>query len=171
MTTTQLAAKNVHMKEYYRIKADKKLLDRTITYNIFGKDVTLPKGFTLGTGTGLIQNKKSIEEGFKILEEWFKNPTPENWTKLFGNRLFGRQIRSYLLGEEISTRKGTGLNPAGKKLFDTLKVKELIPKDKIDKIDALINNVGISGPTGKLEDLDINNWKETIDININSHFL
>ena len=43
-------------------------------------------------------------------------------------------------------------------------------KDKIDKIDALINNVGISGPTGKLEDLDINNWKETIDININSHF-
>ena len=39
-----------------------------------------------------------------------------------------------------------------------------------DKIDALINNVGISGPTGKLEDLDINNWKETIDININSHF-
>ena len=43
-------------------------------------------------------------------------------------------------------------------------------KDKIDKIDALINNVGISGPTGKLEDLDINNWKETIDININSYF-
>ena len=43
-------------------------------------------------------------------------------------------------------------------------------KNKIDKIDALINNVGISGTTGKLEDLDINNWKETIDININSHF-
>ena len=129
------------MKEYYRIKADKKLLDRTITYNIFGKDVTLPKGFTLGTGTGLIQNKKSIEEGFKILEEWFKNPTPENWTKLFGNRLFGRQIRSYLLGEEISTRKGTGLNPAGKKLFDTLKVKELIPKDKIDKIVTLASDL------------------------------
>ena len=43
-------------------------------------------------------------------------------------------------------------------------------KDKIDKIDALINNVGIAGPTGKLEDLDINDWKETIDININSHF-
>jgi len=39
-----------------------------------------------------------------------------------------------------------------------------------DKIDALINNVGIAGPTGKLEDLDINDWKETIDININSHF-
>jgi len=43
-------------------------------------------------------------------------------------------------------------------------------KDKVDNIDALINNVGIAGPTGKLEDLNINDWKKTIDININSHF-
>ena len=33
-----------------------------------------------------------------------------------------------------------------------------------------INNVGIAGPTGKLEKLNINDWRETIDININSHF-
>ena len=43
-------------------------------------------------------------------------------------------------------------------------------KHKVDNIDALINNVGIAGPTGKLEELNINDWKETIDININSHF-
>ena len=43
-------------------------------------------------------------------------------------------------------------------------------KDKIESIDALINNVGIAGPTGKLEELNIIDWKETIDININSHF-
>ena len=43
-------------------------------------------------------------------------------------------------------------------------------RNKIDNIDALINNVGIAGPTGKIEELDINEWKETIDININSHF-
>ena len=43
-------------------------------------------------------------------------------------------------------------------------------KDKVDNIDALVNNVGIAGPTGKLEDLNTNDWKETIDININSHF-
>ena len=43
-------------------------------------------------------------------------------------------------------------------------------KHKVDNIDALINNVGIAGPTGKLEELTINDWKETIDININSHF-
>jgi len=43
-------------------------------------------------------------------------------------------------------------------------------KHKVDNIDALINNVGIAGPTGKLEELNINEWKETLDININSHF-
>ena len=43
-------------------------------------------------------------------------------------------------------------------------------KNKVDNIDALINNVGIAGPTGKLEELNIKDWKETLDININSHF-
>ena len=43
-------------------------------------------------------------------------------------------------------------------------------KNKLNSIDALINNVGIAGPTGKLEDLSISDWKETIDVNINSHF-
>ena len=43
-------------------------------------------------------------------------------------------------------------------------------KGKVNNIDALINNVGIAGPTGKLEDLSIKDWQETLDININSHF-
>jgi len=43
-------------------------------------------------------------------------------------------------------------------------------KDQISSIDGLINNVGIAGPTGKIEDLDIEEWKNTIDVNINSHF-
>ena len=42
--------------------------------------------------------------------------------------------------------------------------------NKISSIDGLINNVGISGPTGKIEDLNIDEWKNTIDVNINSHF-
>ena len=43
-------------------------------------------------------------------------------------------------------------------------------REKVNNIDALINNVGIAGPTGKLEDLNIKDWQETIDININSYF-
>ena len=34
----------------------------------------------------------------------------------------------------------------------------------------MINNVGIAGPTGKIEELDIEKWKNTIDVNINCHF-
>jgi len=43
-------------------------------------------------------------------------------------------------------------------------------KERIASIDALINNVGIAGPTGPMESLSISDWKNTIDINLNSHF-
>ena len=43
-------------------------------------------------------------------------------------------------------------------------------KDSVASIDGLINNIGIAGPTGKIEDLEIEEWKNTIDVNINSHF-
>jgi len=43
-------------------------------------------------------------------------------------------------------------------------------KNKLNSIDALINNVGIAGPTGKLEDIEVKEWKKTIEVNINSHF-
>ena len=50
-----------------------------------------------------------------------------------------------------------------KKYFESL-------TGKISSIDALINNVGIAGPTGLMEDLSIVDWRQTIDINLNSHF-
>ncbi|PPR47004.1 MAG: 2-(S)-hydroxypropyl-CoM dehydrogenase [Alphaproteobacteria bacterium MarineAlpha5_Bin9] len=46
----------------------------------------------------------------------------------------------------------------------------LFIKHHIKKIDGLINNVGIAGPTSKIENIKINDWRETIDTNINSHF-
>jgi NAD(P)-dependent dehydrogenase (short-subunit alcohol dehydrogenase family) len=50
-----------------------------------------------------------------------------------------------------------------KKYFETL-------SKKISSIDALINNVGIAGPTGSMENLSVEEWRQTIDINLNSHF-
>ena len=38
------------------------------------------------------------------------------------------------------------------------------------KLDGLINNVGIAGPTGMMEDVSVDDWKTTIDTNLNSHF-
>ena len=41
---------------------------------------------------------------------------------------------------------------------------------KTKKIDALINNVGIAGPTGTLEKIDSEKWEKTLQVNVVSHF-
>ncbi len=41
---------------------------------------------------------------------------------------------------------------------------------KTKKIDALINNVGIAGPTGTLEKLNSEEWEKTLRVNVVSHF-
>ena len=43
-------------------------------------------------------------------------------------------------------------------------------KKKTNKIDALINNVGIAGPTGSLEKLNSEDWENTLHTDVNSHF-
>lgn len=37
-------------------------------------------------------------------------------------------------------------------------------------IDVLVNNAGISGPTGAVEDIDPLAWQQTMNVNINGHF-
>ena len=46
--------------------------------------------------------------------------------------------------------------------------KKIVKKTK--KIDALINNVGIAGPTGSLDKLKSKDWERTIQVDVNSHF-
>ena len=43
-------------------------------------------------------------------------------------------------------------------------------KKKFRNIDALINNVGIAGPTGSLEKLNSKDWENTLHVDVNSHF-
>ena len=43
-------------------------------------------------------------------------------------------------------------------------------KKKTKKIDALINNVGVAGPTGSLEKLKSKDWEKTLHVDVNSHF-
>ena len=43
-------------------------------------------------------------------------------------------------------------------------------KKKFRNLDALINNVGIAGPTGTIEKLDSAEWENTLQVNVNSHF-
>ena len=51
-----------------------------------------------------------------------------------------------------------------KKFFDAI-------EKKVGSINALINNAGISGPSSKLEDISFQDWKETIDTNLDGVFL
>ena len=43
-------------------------------------------------------------------------------------------------------------------------------KKRTNKIDALINNVGVAGPTGSLEKLNSKDWENTLHTDVNSHF-
>jgi len=43
-------------------------------------------------------------------------------------------------------------------------------KKKTKKIDALINNVGVAGPTGTIEKLNSEDWEKTLKVNVISHF-
>ena len=43
-------------------------------------------------------------------------------------------------------------------------------KKKTKKINALINNVGVAGPTGSIEKLKSKDWENTLHVDVNSHF-
>ena len=44
-------------------------------------------------------------------------------------------------------------------------------KNEFGEINVLINNAGVSGPSSRLEDIDLEDWKNTLDINLNGTFL
>jgi NAD(P)-dependent dehydrogenase (short-subunit alcohol dehydrogenase family) len=47
-------------------------------------------------------------------------------------------------------------------------VQELM--DRYGRLDLLVNNAGVAGMTALVQDVDIEDWRRTIDININSAF-
>ena len=145
MTPTERANKKKTQSIYNAKVSLETKNNRTITYRIFGRDISLPKGFTFGAGVRLGQNKTSVEEGFKKLEKFLANPTTDNWAKLFGsNNQFGMQLRNYLAdGDRApSLKKDIKGEAAAKKLFDTLKVKELIKPEDIETIKTVTNDLG-----------------------------
>ncbi|OZI59480.1 SDR family oxidoreductase [Bordetella genomosp. 11] len=43
-------------------------------------------------------------------------------------------------------------------------------RNALGGLDVLVNNVGIAGPTGPVEQLARGDWDRTVDVNLNSHF-
>ena len=50
------------------------------------------------------------------------------------------------------------------RLFDTA-------LERLGGLDILLNNAGIAGPTAAVEDVDLDDWRQTLDINITGQFL
>ena len=89
-----------------------------------------------------------ITDGIKGIKKWAKNPTIDNWFKIFstkqaaaegGQRAFGANIRNYLKGKED--------NPDLKRIFDEIDIKKII---KVPVANKIIKN---------LSDDNINKWK------------
>lgn len=41
---------------------------------------------------------------------------------------------------------------------------------QLGSLDVLINNAGIAGPTGSVDELDVGEWEQTVDVNLNAQF-
>ena len=50
-------------------------------------------------------------------------------------------------------------------------VEKTIKKSNISKIDILINNAGITGPTAELWNYSLNDWNKVIDVNLNGTYV
>ena len=97
-------------------------------------------------------------------------------TKLFLNRgatvyicdinkkLINKTKKHPLNNKKLFTFKCDASNESEVSIF----FKQISKKTK--KIDALINNVGIAGPTGTIEKLKSKDWEQTLKVNVISHF-
>ncbi len=100
-------------------------------------------------GIGFAIAKKIINSGGKVYISDINKKKINAINKKYKNKIFATEI-DCTSPDEI------------KNYFNKLK--------SLKKIDGLINNVGIAGPTKSLENIKIEEWEETIKTNLNSHF-
>ena len=43
-------------------------------------------------------------------------------------------------------------------------------QNELGGLDVLVNNAGIAGPTGGIDELDVDEWEQTVDVNLNAQF-
>jgi len=73
---------------------------------------------------------------------------------------------------ESVTSENPDLNPILADVSQAVEVENVFQEiqSKYDRLDIVINNVGVSGPTLAVEDTDIESWIKTLQINLDSAF-
>ena len=112
----------------------KKLDERVLEVQLGDKKVKLPKGMRVSS---IANSITLIEEFYKKLLKWKKNPTAENWKKTIGlkNSTIGNNFRKYLLGAKPETTKS--LSPQTFSLFENLNLKSALNANEIKTINSL----------------------------------
>ena len=88
-----------------------------------------------------------------------------------GARVHICDVSDEFLADYLAAYPGGGVNKGGRilrgdvaRLFDACKAS-------LGGLDALINNAGIAGPTGGVEEIDPEEWRRTIDVCLTGQFL
>jgi len=104
-----------------------------------------------GSGIGFTISKLITENGGKVyltdIDKQKINKIQKN--KKFKNKIFAKHVDA--------------------NNYDQIK-EYFISLSKLKKIDGLVNNVGIAGPTKNIEKITSDEWQKTIETNLNSHF-
>ena len=110
----------------------KKLDNRVLEVQLGDKKVKLPKGMRV---TSIANAITPIEEFYKKLLKWKKNPTADNWKKTVGLNSTANNFRKYLLGGKPGTTKS--LTPQTFNLFENLNLKSAVNANEIKTINSL----------------------------------
>ena len=102
-------------------------------------------------GIGFSISKLIVENGGKV---YLTDIDKKNINKIKSNKKFKNKIFPQYL--DVNNYEDV------KKYFLSLK--------KLKKVDGLINNIGIAGPTKYLENISNEEWENTLKTNLNSHF-